>query len=131
MLTIIVLAGGFATRLKPLTEKIPKSLVDVCGLPFIIHQLRYFKSQGISKVVLCTGHLGFMIENLLQNQDFGMQIIVENDGPLKLGTGGALKKAIKNNWDFIGNEFLITYEDSYLNKKFKKIHNFFLKKKNK
>ena len=61
VLPVVILAGGLATRLRPITESIPKSLVEVAGEPFICRQLRYLKSQGVSTVVLCIGYLGEMI----------------------------------------------------------------------
>src|SRR5216683_977288 len=61
-LPVAILAGGLATRLRPITEKIPKSLVPVAGEPFLAHQLRLLRSRGIESIVLCVGHLGEMIE---------------------------------------------------------------------
>ena len=52
MLPVVILAGGLATRMKPITEKIPKSLIEVNSKPFIRHQLDYLKSQGIQNIVL-------------------------------------------------------------------------------
>ena len=65
MLPVVILAGGLATRMKPITEKIPKSLIEVNGKPFIRHQLDYLKSQSIQNIVLCIGHLGHMIESFI------------------------------------------------------------------
>ena len=61
MLPVLILSGGLATRLRPITESIPKSLVEVAGEPFVCRQLRYLKSQGIHTVVMCIGYLGEMI----------------------------------------------------------------------
>ena len=57
MLTVVILAGGLAQRLRPITESIPKSLIEVSGRPFSAWQLDYLKSQGIENVVLCCGYL--------------------------------------------------------------------------
>jgi len=57
-----ILAGGPAKRLRPLTEVIPKSLVDVQGEPFIAHQLRLLSAHGIKRVILCVSYLGEMIQ---------------------------------------------------------------------
>ena len=65
MLPVAILAGGLATRLRPITEKIPKALVPVAGKPFIYHQLTYLRDQGIDRVVLCIGYLGQMIQDVV------------------------------------------------------------------
>src|SRR5262249_35808469 len=58
---VAILAGGMATRLRPITERIPKLLVEVADEPFFSHQLRLLKQNGLTKIVLCVGHLGQMI----------------------------------------------------------------------
>ena len=65
-LPIIILAGGLASRLRPITKRIPKSLIEVAGVPFVVRQLNYLKKQNIEKVIMCVGHMGEMIEELLQ-----------------------------------------------------------------
>jgi len=64
-LPVAILAGGLATRLHPITETIPKALVEVAGKPFILRQLEYLRRQGVSRVVLCTGFLGEQIEAIV------------------------------------------------------------------
>jgi NDP-sugar pyrophosphorylase family protein len=87
MLPVVILAGGLATRMKPMTEKIPKSLIELKGKPFIIHQLSYIKSQGIQKIVLCIGHLGHMIQSLIGNGEaLGLDIQYSLDGDKLLAT---------------------------------------------
>jgi len=108
---VAILAGGLATRLRPITEKIPKALIGVAGQPFLSHQLRLLQSAGIKKVVLCLGYRGEMIE-----QEFGhggkpgIELGYSFDGPELLGTGGALKKALP----LLGQHFFVLYGDSYL-----------------
>ena len=65
MLPVAILAGGLATRLHPVTQTIPKALIEIAGKPFIEHQLEYLKLQGVSSVVLCIGYLGEMIQELV------------------------------------------------------------------
>ena len=57
-LPVAILAGGLATRLRPLTETIPKALVEINGEPFLWYQLRLLRAQGIERAVLCIGYLG-------------------------------------------------------------------------
>ena len=111
MLTVAILAGGLATRLRPITETIPKALVEVAGKPFIVHQLGYLREQGISQVVLCVGYLGDMIRDVVGNgASLGLKVSYSEDGPNLLGTGGALAKAI----DLLGDHFFVLYGDSFL-----------------
>jgi D-sedoheptulose 7-phosphate isomerase len=110
-LPIAILAGGLATRLRPITQKIPKSLVDVAGEPFLAHQLRLLRSHGIRRAVLCVGHLGEMIErDFGGGSAFGVELKYSFDGPVLLGTGGALQQALP----LLGNAFFVLYGDSYL-----------------
>lgn len=111
MLPIVILAGGLATRLRPMTETLPKSLIPIHGEPFIAHQLRGLKKQGIRQVILCLGFLGEQVQDFVQqNRSFGMDIRYSLDGPVLLGTAGAIKKALP----LIGESFFVIYGDSYL-----------------
>jgi NDP-sugar pyrophosphorylase family protein len=109
--TVAILAGGLATRLRPITETTPKSLVDVYGKPFINRQLAYLRDQGVSSVVLCVGYLGNMIEEVVGNgEQFGLSVRYSLDGPTLKGTGGALKQALP----MLGENFFVLYGDSFL-----------------
>ncbi len=111
MLPVAILAGGLATRLRPVTEKIPKSLVEANGEPFLAHQLRLLAAQGIERVVLCTGYLGEMVENFAgDGAKFGLKVSYSPDGPTLRGTAGALKNALP----LLDEHFLVVYGDSYL-----------------
>jgi len=108
---VAILAGGLATRLRPVTEKIPKALISVAGEPFLVHQLRLLTTAGIRKAVLCVGYRGEMIEKEFGNgSSHGIELTYSFDGPELLGTGGALKKALP----LLGERFLVLYGDSYL-----------------
>ncbi len=108
---VAILAGGFATRLRPITEKIPKSLISVAGKPFLAHQLELLRSCGLCRVVLCVGHLGEMIQrDFGDGSQFGVRIDYSFDGPKLLGTGGAIKRALP----LLGGFFFVLYGDSYL-----------------
>jgi NDP-sugar pyrophosphorylase family protein len=108
---VAILAGGLATRLRPITEKIPKALVTVAGQPFLAHQLGLLHTSGIRKVVLCVSYRGEMIEQEFGNgSSLGMELRYSYDGADLLGTGGALKKALP----LLRDKFLVLYGDSYL-----------------
>ena len=117
-LPVAILAGGMATRLMPLTEKIPKALIDINGEPFISHQLRLLRSRGIDRVIICVGHFGEMIQDFVEDgRRFEIQVEYSFDGGRLLGTGGAVKKALA----LLGESFYALYGDSYLPCDFKKI----------
>jgi NDP-sugar pyrophosphorylase family protein len=109
-LPVAILAGGLATRLRPITEKIPKSLVPVAGRPFLAHQLEMLQARGIRRVVLCIGFLGEMIQREFGDEAHGIKLEYSFDGDKLLGTGGALKRAMPR----LGDEFFVLYGDSYL-----------------
>ena len=118
---VAILAGGLATRLRPVTEKIPKSLVPVAGRPFLAHQLEMLHARGIRRVVLCLGFLGEMIQSEFGGEAFGIQLEYSFDGPKLLGTGGAIKRAMAK----LGGEFFILYGDSYLPIEYSPVAEFF------
>lgn len=123
ILPVAILAGGLATRLRPITEKIPKALVDVAGKPFVARQLEYLKQQGIIRVVLCVGHLGEQLEAVVgDGSAFGLDVRYSWDGQRLLGTGGALRQALP----LLGEKFFVFYGDSYLPIDFRAVEQDFL-----
>jgi NDP-sugar pyrophosphorylase family protein len=109
--TVAILAGGLATRLHPITQTVPKSLLEVNGEPFVVHQLRLLKSNGIKRVVLCVGHLGELIQRAIgDGSTLGLQVDYSFDGPALLGTAGAIRNALPK----LGERFFVMYGDSYL-----------------
>jgi NDP-sugar pyrophosphorylase family protein len=123
-LPVALLAGGMATRLRPITEKIPKLLVEVAGEPFFSHQLRLLKKNGLTRIVLCVGYLGEMIvEQYGDGAKWGVRIEYAFDGPKLLGTGGALIAALPK----FGDAFYVLYGDSYLPIDYRAVGDFFLR----
>lgn len=111
LLPVAILAGGLATRLRPLTETIPKALVDINGRPFIAWQLDLLREQGVRRVVVCAGYLGERIqEEVGDGSAYGLDVEFLFDGPTLLGTAGALKRALPR----LGGPFFVLYGDSYL-----------------
>jgi len=111
MFPVVILAGGLAKRLQPLTGTIPKALMDVNGEPFIAHQLRLLQANKIERVVICAGYLGEMIQDFVgDGARFGMEVHFSFDGPMLLGTAGAITKAVS----LLGQSFFVLYGDTYL-----------------
>lgn len=107
----VIIAGGKAVRLHPLTVDLPKSLIEVNGKPFIYHQLVMLKEQGIKNVVICAGFKGLMIEEYVNSVNgLGLNTKFSYDGETALGTGGALRKA----FGLLDTSFYVLYGDSYL-----------------
>lgn len=107
----VILAGGLATRLRPITERIPKSLIQIYDKPFLQYQLDRLRDEGITDIVLCVGYLGDQIVAYFgDGHKYGVNINYSYDGDQLLGTGGALKKAE----EYLCEEFFLTYGDSYL-----------------
>src|SRR5215213_1714635 len=91
---VALLAGGLATRLRPITETIPKALVELAGKPFIDHQLALLHRNGIRRVVMCLGYLGERVRaHLGDGSAIGMELRYAFDGERLMGTGGALARA--------------------------------------
>src|SRR5262249_44926497 len=108
---VAVLAGGLATRMRPLTETIPKAMLEVAGRPFIDHQLDLLHRSGIRRVVLCLGYLGEQVRHHLgDGRDRGLELRYSFDGRRLLGPGGALRQALP----LLGEVFWVIYGDSYL-----------------
>ena len=123
-LPVAILAGGLATRLRPITEKVPKLLVEVAGEPFFSHQIRLLKSAGLTRLVLCVGHLGEkIVEQYGDGAKWGVKIEYVFDGPTLLGTGGALIRALPQ----LGEAFYVLYGDSYLPIDYRAVGDFFLR----
>lgn len=111
VLPVAILAGGMATRLKPITETVPKILVEVAGEPFFNHQIRLLAKAGLRRLVLCVGYLGEQVQELYgDGSAWGISIEYSFDGAKLLGTGGALIRALPR----LGDAFYVLYGDSYL-----------------
>ena len=107
---VCILAGGVGTRLGSRVEKTPKPLLDVAGEPFLIHQLRLLARHRATRVVLCVGYLGELIERRIGSSQFGIAIGYAYDGPAPIGTLGAIRQALPA----LGERFLVLYGDTYL-----------------
>jgi N-acetyl-alpha-D-muramate 1-phosphate uridylyltransferase len=123
MLPVIILAGGLATRLRPITETIPKALVEVNGKPFLDYQMRLLAANGVTRAVLSVAYRGEMIEEFLgDGSRYGIAVGYSYDGPTYLGTAGAIRKAL----GLLGESFFTLYGDSYLTAPFASVEKTFL-----
>jgi len=127
MLPIVVLAGGLATRLRPVSETIPKSLIPINDAPFVMHQLALLKKSGFKNVHFCLGYLGQLVEDAILQSEYinSINITFSYDGDKLLGTGGAVRKILNE----LPDNFFITYGDSYLDIDYKEIENYFNRNK--
>jgi mannose-1-phosphate guanylyltransferase len=106
----VILAGGLGTRLRPVTETVPKPMVPVAGVPYLEHQLRLLAKQDIRDVLLLSGYLGERIEEYFGNGSSLSLRIDYSREPHPLGTAGALRHARAK----LHDSFLVIYGDSYL-----------------
>ena len=97
--------------MRPVTEKVPKSMLEVGGEPFIAQQLKLLRKKDVRRVVLCVGFLGEMIREFVgDGRRFDLQVEYSFDGAELRGTAGAIKNALP----LLGERFFVMYGDSYL-----------------
>jgi MurNAc alpha-1-phosphate uridylyltransferase len=107
----VVLAGGLATRMRPRTLTVPKSMLPVAGRPFVDWQLERLAACGFTEVVMCIAHMGEQIQDHVgTGEQWGLCVLWSNDGGKLLGTAGAIRQASA----LLAPTFLVTYGDSYL-----------------
>ena len=91
----MIFAAGLGTRLKPLTDTLPKALVPLAGKTLLQWQIEKLKAAGITDIVVNVHHFADkIIEYLRQNNNFGCNIIVSDERDILLETGGGLRKAL-------------------------------------
>ena len=114
----LILAGGRGKRLRPITDKIPKSLIPINKKPLIQYTINYLKKFGINEIIICSGYKSNQIQNFLKKKkNFGCKIEYSIEKS-PLGTAGAIRNAIKN---LSGESFLVINGDVITNIDLKKI----------
>jgi len=88
----MILAAGFGTRLKPLTDSVPKALIKVNGVPMIEMVIRRLADYGINEIVINTHYLSEQVEKYFTENSFGVKIFLLHENKI-LGTGGGIKNA--------------------------------------
>ena len=107
----VILAGGLATRLRPLTQQTPKCMIKIQEKPFLQYQLELLAKNDITEVVLCLGHLARQVEEFFgDGSKWRVRLTYSIEDEKLLGTAGALRNAIK----YLQPQFLVIYGDSYL-----------------
>jgi NDP-sugar pyrophosphorylase family protein len=109
----VILAGGLGTRMRPLTETAPKTLIPVADTPFAHYQLGWLARHGVTEVVYSIGFLGDRIRAYVgDGQRWGLRVSYVEDGDELRGTGGALRRA--HDAGVLKDWFLVLYGDSFL-----------------
>src|SRR5437763_8512465 len=115
----VILAGGLGTRMRPMTEQVPKPMLPVNGRPFLYHQLRLLESRGFRRVLLLVGYLGEQIEGYFDSEagatlEVGISYSYESS---PLGTGGALRNAATK----LDPAFVVLNGDTYLDVDYRRL----------
>jgi len=110
---VVVLMGGLGKRLN---KKLPKAMVDVCGKPFFNYQLNLMKQAGFKNFLFCVGYKAEVIKNYFKDgKEFGVSITYSLDNAL--GTAGALKNA----YEYLDEDFMLIYGDSFMDVNYSEI----------
>ena len=119
----MIFAAGLGTRLKPLTDHMPKALVPVAGKPMLEHVIEKLKASGFDEIVINIHHFGSQIVDFLKAKDnFGIRIWISDETEELLDTGGGIKKAsayfdepfLVHNADILSNVDLKAMYDHHL-----------------
>jgi len=116
----LILAGGRGKRLRPITDSIPKPLIQINNRPLIEWSIRYLKKHGINEIIICSGYRSKQIEKYLKEKKYFNCKIEFSVEKMPLGTAGSIKKAIKTISD---KSFIVINGDVITNINFKKIKN--------
>lgn len=117
----MIFAAGLGTRLKPLTDHMPKALVPVAGKPMLEHVIEKLKASGFNEIVINVHHFANQIIDFLKEKDnFGIQIWISDETEELLDTGGGIKKAAH----FFDEPFLVHNADILSNVNLKALYEF-------
>ncbi len=122
---VVILAGGFGTRLSEYTKSIPKPMVKINGKPILLHIMNHYFKYGFNNFYIALGYKGNFIKEYFKKKKFNFKVNLINTG-LKTMTGGRLKRLKKQ----LGNDtFLLTYGDGISNVNLDKLIKFHKKNK--
>jgi MurNAc alpha-1-phosphate uridylyltransferase len=113
MLPCVILAGGLGTRMRPMTETLPKALLPVNGRPFAHLQLEWLAGEGVEHVIYSVGYRADLIRRAVgSGARFGLSVEYVDEGDDLRGSGGALRLALDRG--ALPERFFVLYGDSYL-----------------
>ena len=122
---VVILAGGFGTRLSEYTKTIPKPMINIDGKPLLLHIMKFYAKHGFKNFYIALGHRGKIIKKFFNKKFFDWNINLIETGKNTM-TGGRLKRLKK----YVGNEtFMMTYGDGLSNVNLKKLLKFHKKNK--
>ena len=122
---VVILAGGFGTRLSEHTKTIPKPMINIAGKPMLLHIMKLYAKYGYKDFYIALGYKGEIIKNFFNKKFFDWNIHLIETGKNTM-TGGRLKRLKK----YIGKEtFMMTYGDGLSNVNLKKLLKFHKKNK--
>lgn len=122
----MIFAAGLGSRLKPLTDTMPKALVPVAGRPMLEHVILKLKAAGFTEIVINIHHFGEQILDFLQaNDDFGLIVHISDERGQLLDTGGGIKKA-RAFFDTSDESFLVHNVDILSDVDLRKLYNYHL-----
>ena len=123
----MIFAAGLGTRLKPLTDHMPKALVPVAGKPMLEHVIGKLKASGFDEIVINVHHFADQIIDFLKEKDnFGIRIWISDESEELLDTGGGIKKAAP----YFDEPFLVHNADILSNIDLKAMYNYHLTSSN-
>lgn len=123
----MIFAAGLGTRLKPLTDHMPKALVPVSGKPMLEHVIEKLKAAGFDEIVINVHHFANQIIDFLKEKNnFGITIHISDETDFLLDTGGGIKKAAP----YFDEPFLIHNVDILSNTDLKALYNYHLQSGN-
>lgn len=109
MTQILIIAGGYGTRIASIAREQPKCMLDVEKKPFLEYQIELFKKQGFKDIIFCLGHLADVVMDYFKDGSrFGLNITYSLEKET-LGTAGAIKLAEKK----IDGNFIVFYGDVF------------------
>jgi glucose-1-phosphate cytidylyltransferase len=122
---VIILAGGFGTRIAEYTKKIPKPMVMINRLPILVHIMKHYNKYGFNDFIIALGYKGNIIKEYFKKKKFSWKVKLVDTG-LKTMTGGRIKRLER----YLGKKtFMLTYGDGLSNVNLKKLYNFHKKNK--